>query len=121
MGTYLQEYSYELVPHSPAQGGGWLLRLLADGRELGERVFPPAPGIENTRLANAAAHDEALAAVTAWLASIKARDPSQRPRPADDGGMYLLAPDDWLLMPAQPERRPAPVVLDWVPEGSGDA
>jgi hypothetical protein len=46
-----------------------------------------------------AAHSDAFAAVTAWLASIKERDPCYRPRPANESGIYLLMPDDWLLAP----------------------
>ncbi|MBD4029169.1 hypothetical protein GUH82_00110, partial [Xanthomonas citri pv. citri] len=92
MVTHFRNYSYELTPHPVDQGGGWLLRLLADGRELGQRVFPPVAGIEDAQLAAATAHDEALAAVTAWLASVEARPASQRPRPADEGGMYLMMP-----------------------------
>lgn len=99
MVTYVQEYGYELTPCPADQGGGWLLRLLADGRELGRRVFLPAAGIEDAQLAAATAHDEAWAAVTAWLASVDERGPSQRPRPADAGGLYLMMPDDWLLSP----------------------
>lgn len=92
-----QDYSYELLPNPADNGSGWLLRLLFKGRELGQRVFPPSDDIEDSQLASDAAHDEALSAVTAWLASIDDRAPCYRPRPADDGGMYLLMPDDWLL------------------------
>ena len=95
-----QDYSYELLPYPADNGGGWLLRLLLDGQELGQRVFPPSDNIEDSQLASNTAHDEALSAVTTWLKSIDNRDPCYRPRPAlDEGGIYLLYPDDWLLMP----------------------
>jgi len=113
MVPHIKNYDYELTPQSSALGGGWLLRLLADGRELGRRVFPPVSSIKDKRLAAAAAHDDALARVTTWLASIEQRPPSMRPRPADESGMYLLMPDDELLRPEIPKDREQPVIVEW--------
>lgn len=113
MVTRIEAYSYELTPESSEQGNGWLLRLLMDGHELGRRVFPFASDIKDNQLASAAAHDEALARVTAWLASVRQRPPSMRPRPADEGGMYLLMPDDELLSAALPTGKVTPVIVEW--------
>ncbi|KWO68601.1 hypothetical protein [Burkholderia territorii] len=83
MAESTENYGYELLPRPAEQGGGWLLRLLLNGRELGRRVFPPVAGIDDEQLAVAAAHNDALARVTAWLSSIEARPPSMRPKLAD--------------------------------------
>jgi hypothetical protein len=37
-------YDYEITPRAPELGGGWQLRLLEDGAEVGRSVFPAAPG-----------------------------------------------------------------------------
>jgi len=34
------EYSYEITPRPAELGGGWRLRLLQDGEEMGGGVFP---------------------------------------------------------------------------------
>lgn len=41
------KYSYEILPRPDNLGGGWRLRLLEDGEEVGGGVFPPVkePGI----------------------------------------------------------------------------
>jgi hypothetical protein len=113
MVTRIEAYSYELTPESSAQGSGWLLRLLVDGHELGRRVFPPVSNINDKQLATAAAHDDALARVTAWLASIRRRPPNMRPRPADESGMYLVMPDDELLCTVLPTDKDQPVIVEW--------
>ena len=113
MVTRIEAYSYELTPEASAQGSGWLLRLLVDGHELGRRVFPPVSNIEDKQLATAAAHDDALARVTVWLASIRQRPPSMRPRPADESGMYLMMPDDELLCPVLPKDKEQRVIAEW--------
>lgn len=33
-------YSYEVIPRPAETGGGWRLRLLEDGEEIGGGVFP---------------------------------------------------------------------------------
>jgi hypothetical protein len=35
--------SYEIIHHPPERGGGWDLRLLEDGKEMGGGYFPPIP------------------------------------------------------------------------------
>lgn len=44
-----------------------------------------------------------------------------RPRPADDGGFYLLMPDDKHLLPPLPEGKPAPVIVEWEPDEAAKA
>ncbi|QBE64907.1 hypothetical protein [Pseudoduganella lutea] len=113
MGTRIENYDYELTPQSSALGSGWLLRLLADGQELGRRVFPPVSSIKDKQLAAAAAYDDALDRATIWLASIEQRPPNMRPRPADESGMYLVMPDDELLCTELPTDKEQPVIVEW--------
>ena len=113
MVTRVENYDYELTPQSSAHGGGWMLRLLADGQELGRRAFPAVSSITDKQLAAAAAHDDALARVMTWLASIEQRPPHMRPRPADESGMYLLMPDDELLCTELPTNQEQPVIVEW--------
>jgi hypothetical protein len=108
MVTRIEAYSYELTSASTAQGSGWLLRLLVDGHELGRRVFPPVSNIQDQQLATTAAHDDALVRVQAWLTSVQQRPPNMRPRPADEGGMYLMMPDDELLCSVLPADKDQP-------------
>lgn len=49
------EYSYQIDPRPADLGGGWRLRLLENGEEVGGGVFPD--------------YDDALAEATVWLAS----------------------------------------------------
>lgn len=35
--------AYEIAPRVPELGGGWTLRLLEDGEEVGGGYFPPVP------------------------------------------------------------------------------
>jgi hypothetical protein len=35
------QFSYEITPRQVELGGGWRLRLLEDGLEVGGGVFPP--------------------------------------------------------------------------------
>lgn len=36
----MTNYRYEIDPRSPALGGGWRLRLIEDGEEVGGAIFP---------------------------------------------------------------------------------
>lgn len=62
-------YSYEINPRPADLGGGWQLRLLEDGEEIGGGVFPPAEGIEDAKVAERVAYGDALREATDWLAS----------------------------------------------------
>lgn len=58
------KYSYEILPRPDHLGGGWRLRLLEDGQEVGGGVFPPVEEEGGTRedaLADAFADAEAEA------------------------------------------------------------
>lgn len=111
--TPIENYKYELTSQASVLGGGWVLRLLVDGQELGRRVFPPVSSIKDQELAAAAAHDEALARVTTWLASLERCPANMRPRPADESGMFLLMPDDELLCMEMPLENEQPVIVEW--------
>lgn len=76
-------YGYAIEPRPADLGGGWRLRLLENGEEVGGGVFPlsaylsdfPATDDANEReMADKAAYEDALAEASAWLAT----------RPADD-------------------------------------
>ena len=60
-------YSYEINPRPVELGGGWRLRLLEDGQEVGGGVFPPVEDIEDATEALQAAHDDAEATAYDWL------------------------------------------------------
>jgi len=67
------EYSYEITPRPVELGGGWRLRLLEDGVEVGGGVFPPEGGNETPmedRLQEA--YDDAESEAYAWLDSREA-------------------------------------------------
>jgi hypothetical protein len=61
------DYSYEINPRPVELGGGWRLRLLEDGVEVGGGVFPPVRGIEDASEALLAAQDDAEANAYEWL------------------------------------------------------
>lgn len=69
------DYSYEINPRSVDVGGGWRLRLLENGEEVGGGVFPPVDGIEDADEALQAAYDEAHAEALDWMDS---RSPDAR-------------------------------------------
>jgi hypothetical protein len=62
----MSEYTYEILPRQVNLGGGWRLRLLEDGVEVGGGVFPPVEGIEDASEALQAAFDEADGEAYAW-------------------------------------------------------
>jgi hypothetical protein len=71
-------YSYEIEPRTPELGGGWRLRLLEDGEEVGGGVFPADPhadpvagmawfnGLSEPQRAEWLAEAESARAVDAW-------------------------------------------------------
>ncbi len=59
---------YEIAPRGPELGGGWRLRLIEDGEEVGGGVFPASETEESKTEAYADAMDEA----EGWLASRQA-------------------------------------------------
>jgi len=65
-------YSYEIEPCPSELGGGWRLRLLENGGEVGGGVFLPIGDIEeegNANLAAEMAYGDALSETSIWLAT----------------------------------------------------
>jgi len=75
------EYSYQIDPRPADLGGGWRLRLLESGEEVGGGVFPLSQYATAANAEEAAnyAYEDALAEASAWLAS----------RPADEEPAFL--------------------------------
>ena len=66
-------FSYEITPRAVELGGGWQLRLLEDGVEVGGGVFPPVTDdFEDEKDALQAAYDDAESEAYAWLDSREA-------------------------------------------------
>ena len=65
------EHSYQIAPRPTELGGGWRLRLIEDGEEVGGGEFPLAEyaTAENAEEAASYAYEDALAEASAWLAS----------------------------------------------------
>ena len=59
-------YTYEILPRLAELGGGWRLRLLERGQEVGGGVFPPENATEE---ASTDAYGDAMAVGEDWLAS----------------------------------------------------
>lgn len=57
---------YEVDPRPKKFGGGWRLRLLEDGLEVGGGVFIPT---DTTKEANVMAYSDAIAEGEGWLAT----------------------------------------------------
>lgn len=66
-----EPYRYEITPRPADLGGGWRLRLLESGEEVGGGVFPLSEyaTAENAEEAASYAYEDALAEASAWLAS----------------------------------------------------
>mgnify|MGYP000535292648 CR=1 FL=1 len=64
----MNDYRYQIDPRPANLGGGWRLRLLENGEEVGGGVFPLS---EYTTEENAEkyAYDDALDEASAWIAS----------------------------------------------------
>lgn len=63
------DYSYEIVPRPTELGGGWRLRLLEDGEEVGGGVFPAIDEFDDAKEALQAAYEDAEWEGYAWLDS----------------------------------------------------
>ncbi|AMR78545.1 hypothetical protein [Cupriavidus nantongensis] len=75
-------YAYEIKPRRSEVGGGWQLRLLQDGNEVGGGVFPVDQEAERRsgiEWFNALTEDERAS----WLAK------AESARPEDAWGAYL--------------------------------
>lgn len=72
----IRPYSYEITPRPVALGGGWRLRLLENGEEVGGGVFPlsaylsPFPATDDaSEMADKAAYEDASGEAAEWLDS----------------------------------------------------
>ncbi len=72
------DYGYEIIPRPADLGGGWRLRLLEDGVEVGGGVFPLAAYLSEFPVADEAAereldekaaYEDAEFEARVWLAS----------------------------------------------------
>ncbi len=61
----MSDYTYQIESRPAELGGGWRLRLLEDGVEVGGGVFPADGSDPDAALA----YDEALSEASAWMAS----------------------------------------------------
>ena len=59
---------FEIDPRAPELGGGWRLRLIDDGEEVGGGVFPAS----ETEESKTEVYAEAMAEAEDWLASRQA-------------------------------------------------
>ena len=66
------QFSYEIKLRPVELGGGWRLRLLEDGVEVGGGVFPPVQEYKDSQDALEAALDDAEREAYAWLNSKEA-------------------------------------------------
>lgn len=62
----MTDYGYAIDPRPADLGGGWRLRLLENGEEVGGGVFPAGGP---SKIARDAAYEDALAVASAWLAT----------------------------------------------------
>ena len=88
------EYSYKIDPRPADLGGGWRLRLLESGEEVGGGVFPLSEyaTAENVEEAASYAYEDALAEASAWLAS--RQEPQPKPKRCEKDGPYWLSKCD---------------------------
>lgn len=63
------QFTYEILTRPVELGGGWRLRLLEDGEEVGCGVFPPTDEFDDAEQALQAAYDDAQWEAHAWLNS----------------------------------------------------
>lgn len=65
----MARHCYQIDKRPAELGGGWRLRLMEDGEEVGGGVFPLNPDEPDIEKAKSDAYDEALDEGQAWLAS----------------------------------------------------
>ena len=84
----MTDYGYAIDPRPAELGGGWRLRLLENGEEVGGGCSPLSPYLSafpatdeatEREMAEKAAYEDALAEASAWLAT----------RPADEEPAFL--------------------------------
>lgn len=62
-------YTFTITARPDSVGGGWRLKLLEDGEEVGGGVFPPVEGVEDPEAASQAAYDDAHTEAMDWMDS----------------------------------------------------
>jgi len=62
----MKNYSYQIDPRSVEVGGGWRLRLLENGEEVGGGIFPPIEGFGD-ELGLQIAYDDAIYEASVWI------------------------------------------------------
>jgi len=62
-------HTFKITPRPDSIGGGWNLKLLEDGEEMGGGVFPPVEGVDDPEAARMAAYDDAHAEGLDWVNS----------------------------------------------------
>ena len=69
----MTDFGYQIDPRPADLGGGWRLRLLENGEEVGGGVFPLAEyaTAKNAEEAAHHAYEAAMAEASGWLASRK--------------------------------------------------
>jgi hypothetical protein len=72
----LSGYTYSITSRPNNLGGGWRLRLLEDGDEVGGGIFPPVDEIEDHEEALQAAYDDAMGVALDWLDSCPSTGPA---------------------------------------------
>lgn len=66
-------YTYEINPRPAALGGGWQVRLLDEGEEVGGGVFPGVRGSGRHRLVERIKQCRAGTAANAYVAYLRAQ------------------------------------------------
>lgn len=69
-------YTYSITSRPDNLGGGWRLRLLEYGEEVGGDIFLPLGGIDEHGEALQAAYDNAIGVALDWLDSCPSAGPS---------------------------------------------
>lgn len=79
-----RRYGFAIDPRPAELGGGWFLRLLENGEEVGGGVFPLAPYLsdcsaiyaaKDREMAESAAYEDALSDAFDWLARCEKKTP----------------------------------------------
>ena len=79
------QFTYEIIPRPVDVGGGWLLRLLENGEEVGSGAFPPTDEFEDAEEALRGAYEDAEWEAYLWLES--------RPIPSEERHQRRAAVD----------------------------
>jgi hypothetical protein len=86
------QFTYEIIARSVDVGGGWLLRLLENGEEVGSGAFPPTDEFEDAEEALRGAYEDAEWKAYVWLESrpLPSKEHSQRQAAVDFATANLM-------------------------------